>query len=194
MPFLSGDTVDLEPLDPDDDDHVAVYRASRNHPAMRVTGAYEAGLTTEEARERIRERRTDDRDGALCAIRAEGDPLGWVGVTVTDDRARVAEAAYYVLPAGQGKGYATDAVRMLVRFAFETLNANSVVARIRADNEASRRVVEKVGFIREGCRREGYYREGDYHDIAIYGLLRSEFDGSDSEVAEAAPEDADPDR
>jgi len=193
MPFLSGDTVDLEPLDPDDDDHVAVYRASRNQPAMRVTGAYEAGLTTGEARERIRERRADDRDGALCAIRAEGEPLGWAGVTMTDDRARVAEVAYYVLPSGQGKGYATDAVRTLVRFAFETLNANSAVARIRADNEASRRVVEKAGFTREGRRREGYYREGDYHDIAIYGLLRSEFDGAGSEAAEATSADTDED-
>lgn len=181
MAFLSGDHVDLKPLDPDDDDHVAAYRESRNHPAMRVTGAYEAGLTTEEARERIRERRSDDRDGALCAIRAEGEPLGWAGVRMTDDRARVAEIAYYVLPAGQGKGYATDAVRTLVRYAFEEQNAHSVVARIRADNEPSRRVVEKVGFTREGTRREGYFRGGDYHDIAIYGLLRSEIDTSDEE-------------
>jgi RimJ/RimL family protein N-acetyltransferase len=191
MSFLSGDHVDLEPLDPDDDTHVAVYRESRNHPVMRATGAYETGLTTAEAREGIQERR--DREGTLCAIRAEGEPLGWAGVTITDDRARVAEMAYYVLPSGQGKGYGTDAVRTLIRFAFDTLDANSVVARIRADNEASRRVVEKAGFTREGRRREGYYREGDYHDIAIYGLLRAEFDEEGHETAGTAPEDDDPD-
>ncbi|WP_276261174.1 GNAT family N-acetyltransferase [Haloglomus litoreum] len=181
MTFLSGERVELEPLDPSDLTHVDAYRESRNHPAMRATGAYETGLTTEEARERIRERRSGDSDGVPCAIRAEGEVLGWAGVTVTDDRARVAEVAYYVLPGGQGKGYATDAVRTLVAFAFAELHANSVLARLRADNDPSRRVVEKVGFTREGTRREAYYREADYHDIAIYGLLRSEWDGPASD-------------
>jgi RimJ/RimL family protein N-acetyltransferase len=185
MPFLSGDHVDLEPLDPDDDAHVAVYRESRNHPAMRATGAYEAGLTDGEAREAIRERRGDDRDGTLCAIRAEGEPQGWAGATMTDDRARVAEIAYYVLPAGQGKGYATDAVRTLAAYAFEELNAHSVVARIRADNDPSRRVVEKAGFTREGRRRESYYREGEHHDVDIYGLLRSEWDDGGADDPDA---------
>lgn len=188
MSFLAGDRVELEPLDPANDEHVAVYRESRNHPAMRPTGAYETGLTTGEAREAVRERRQET--GATCAIRAEGEPLGWAQVTLTDERARVAEVGYYVLPGGQGKGYATDAVRTLIRFAFDTLDANSVVARVRADNEPSRRVVESVGFAREGRRREAFYKGGEHRDVLVYGLLRSEFEGDGNATGNEEEEDA----
>jgi len=177
MPFLTGERVELEPLDPDDATHVEAYRETRNLPTMRATGGYEAGLTAAEARDRIRERR--ETEGALCAIRAEGTVQGWAGVALHDDRAREAEVSYYVLPGGQGKGYATDAVRTLAAFAFDSLNAHSLVARVRADNSPSRRVVEKVGFTHEGTRREAFYGEGAYHDVAIYGLLREGFVAAD---------------
>lgn len=191
MSFLSGDQVELEPLDPSRDAHVEVYRRSRNHPAMRATGAYETGLVVDEAREAIRQRRGGD--GACCAIRAEGEALGWAHATITDDRARVAEVGYYVLPAGQGKGYATDAVRTLVAFAFDELNANSVAARIRADNEPSRRVVEKLGFTHEGTRRESLFAEGAYHDVAVFGLLADEVEATrngdgDTDVTDVSPD------
>lgn len=185
MPFLTGEHVELEPLDPADDDHVAAYRATRNRPEMRATGGYEAGLTADEAREAIRERRS--AEGALCAVVAEGAVQGWAGVALRDDRAREAEVSYYVLPGGQGKGYATDAVRALVGFAFGSLNAHSVVGRVRADNDPSRRVLEKVGFTEEGTRRESLYTEGDHRDVAIYGLLDREFEpaAADGEEGES---------
>lgn len=173
MTFLTGEHVELEPLDPEDDDHVAAYRETRNLPEMRAAGGYEAGLTGGEARDTIRERRSGE--GVLCAIVAEGSVQGWAGVAMRDGRAREAEVSYYVLPGGQGKGYATDAVRTLVEFAFDSLNAHSVVGRIRTDNDASRRVLEKAEFTEEGTRRESLYTAGDYRDVAIYGLLDREF-------------------
>lgn len=188
MTFLTGEHVELEPLDPEDDDHVAAYRETRNLPEMRATGGYEAGLTPAEARDAIRERRSSE--GALCAIVAEGGVQGWAGVAMRDDRAREAEVSHYVLPGGQGKGYATDAVRTLVGFAFGSLNAHSVVGRIRADNDASRRVLEKAGFSEEGTRRESLYTEGDYRDVAVYGLLHREF-ADEEEGGEGAAEGAD---
>ena len=182
MSFLCGERVELEPLDPDDGTHVEAYRETRNLQPMRETGGYEAGLTAAEARDRIRERR--GTEGAICAIRAEGTVQGWAGVALHDDRAREGEVSYYVLPGGQGKGYATDAVRTLAAFAFDSLNAHSLVGRVRADNDPSRRVVEKADFTHEGTRRESRYPDGTYHDVAIYGLLREEFE------AARAPDDA----
>jgi len=176
MPFLAGERVTLEPLDPDDDAHVAAYRETRNRPEMRTTGGYETGLTAAEARGAIRERR--EHEGAICAVVAEDSVQGWAGVAMRDRRAREAEVSYYVLPGGQGKGYATDAVRALVGFAFAELNAHSVVGRIRADNDASRRVLEKVGFTHEGTRRESLFYEGTYHDVTVFGLLADEFEPS----------------
>lgn len=186
MTFLPGDRVALEPLDSDDDTHVDAYRETRNHPEMRRTGAYETGLTPAEARKAIRKRR--EREGAVCAIVAEGAVQGWADVSLRDGRAREAEVSYYVLPGGQGKGYATDAVETLVAFAFQTLNAHSIVGRVRADNDASRRVLEATGFSHEGTRRESLFHEGTYHDVAVFGLLVGEFD-ADGPAEAAADSD-----
>lgn len=191
MSFLSGDRVALAPLDPASEAHVATVREARNHPEMRPTGGYETGLTTDEARELIRDRR--EREGTAVAIVAEGEAAGYARAEVTDDRARVVELSVYVLPTHQGKGYGTDAVRTLARHAFRTLNAESLLARIRADNTASVRLFEAVGFVREGTRRRAFYKEGQCHDVALFGLLREEFEnsteGADNEGADAGKTD-----
>jgi RimJ/RimL family protein N-acetyltransferase len=181
MTFLSGERVALEPLDPDDDAHVAAVREARNHPEMRPTGGYETGLTTDETRELIRERR--EREGTAVAIVAEGDIAGYARAEVTDDRARVVELSVYVLPAHQGKGYGTDAVRTLAGYAFRTLNAESLLATVRADNTPSIRLFERLEFVREGTRRRAFYKEGQYHDVVLFGLLRGEFGDTDTDTA-----------
>lgn len=187
MPFLSGDRVALEPLDPVDESHVAAFRTTHNHPAMRPTGGYETGLTAGEARDLLREYR--EGTGPVVAILAEGEIAGWARAHLTDERARVVELSVYVLPDHQGNGYATDAVRRLTSFAFRTLDAASLVARVRADNGASVRVLEKVGFVREGTRRRAYYKAGDHHDVAVFGLLPEEFEEGGSAAAAETTEE-----
>lgn len=175
MAFLASDPLELVPLDPDDESHVEIYRQSRNDPKMRATGAYSECLTHKQAQEGIAGRQDTESPSALCAIRVEGDIVGWAGAFLHDSRARVAEVAYYVLPEYWGNGYASKATRLLVAFAFEELNARRIDASVQADNPGSRRVLEKLGFQQEGTRREAYYKEGDYKDITLWGLLKTEF-------------------
>lgn len=175
MAFLASDLLELVPLDPDDETHVEIYRQSRNEPEMRVTGAYGKCLTREQAREGIAERQDNDAPNALCAIRAEGDIVGWAGTFLQDSRARVADVGYYVLPEYWGNGYASETTRLLVTFAFEELNARRVEASVQADNPGSRRVLEKLDFQQEGTKREAYYKEGEYKDITLWSLLETEF-------------------
>jgi RimJ/RimL family protein N-acetyltransferase len=138
---------------------------------MRVTGAYGKCLTREQAREGITKRQETETPSALCAIRVEGDIIGWAGVFLQDSRARVAEVAYYVLPDHWGNGYASEATRLLVTFAFEELNARQVQASVQADNPGSRHVLEKLDFQQEGTKREAYYKDGEYKDTALWSLL-----------------------
>jgi RimJ/RimL family protein N-acetyltransferase len=175
MVFLASDLLELVPLDPDDETHIEIYRQSRNDPEMRVTGAYGECLTREQAREGIAGRQGTEIPSALCAIRVEEDIVGWAGTFLHDSRARVADVGYYVLPEYWGNGYASEATRLLVTFAFEELNARRIEASVQADNPGSRRVLEKLGFQQEGTKREAYYKEGEYKDITLWGLLKTEF-------------------
>jgi [ribosomal protein S5]-alanine N-acetyltransferase len=74
-----------------------------------------------------------------------------------------------------GKGHATEAVRAMLRWAYETLDLNRVEAELDTRNAASARVLEKLGFEREGLRREDCVVLGEVSDSWIYGLLRRDW-------------------
>jgi RimJ/RimL family protein N-acetyltransferase len=73
-----------------------------------------------------------------------------------------------------GKGYATEAVGAMLLWAYNTLDLNRVEAELDTRNNASARVLEKLGFQREGLRREDCVVDGEVSDSWIYGLLRHE--------------------
>ncbi|CAN0505322.1 unnamed protein product, partial [Phaeothamnion confervicola] len=60
----------------------------------------------------------------------------------------------------RGKGYGTEACRLLLKFAFESLNLNKVFLYVLAGNPAARRTFEKAGFVAEGVMPQEYFLEG----------------------------------
>ncbi len=77
--------------------------------------------------------------------RATGRLVGDVGLSLADSEPGVVKVGYTIAPAFQGKGYATEAIRALVDYAFDKLDAQVVRAYASAENAASIRVAEKVG-------------------------------------------------
>lgn len=73
------------------------------------------------------------------------------------------------------KGYGTEAMSLLQRHAFETLNLNRVFLRVYADNVRAVRAYEKAGFVQEGRLRSAVYKHGKYDDVILMGVLRSEW-------------------
>lgn len=74
----------------------------------------------------------------------------------------------------QGKGHGTEATRLMVRLAFETLNLNRVWLHVHADNERGIRAYQKAGFVKEGVLRQHAFREGRYVDELVMGVVRSD--------------------
>jgi RimJ/RimL family protein N-acetyltransferase len=132
-----------------------------------------------------------DVEGVLADIvemsgRSPGEPGGWVqftveerdggrivgdvGLSMADGEPDVIKVGYTIDPAFQGLGYATEAIRALVEYAFETLGARVVRAHASAENAPSIRVAEKVG-MRLVERVE--YREGDevWHGVRYERVL-----------------------
>jgi [ribosomal protein S5]-alanine N-acetyltransferase len=74
----------------------------------------------------------------------------------------------------RGRGYATEAVNLLVQYLFECLMAYRIRLIIHPENNASRRVAEKCGFTHESTARCAWYHLGRNHDVEVYAILRHE--------------------
>ncbi|MCJ7435442.1 MAG: GNAT family N-acetyltransferase, partial [Anaerolineales bacterium] len=74
------------------------------------------------------------------------------------------------------QGLGTEAMTLLLRIGFETLNLNRIFLRVYADNSRAVRSYEKAGFILEGTLRQAVYKKGRYEDLHIMSVLRSEWD------------------
>ena len=73
------------------------------------------------------------------------------------------------------QGLGTEAVKLILRFGFGTLNLNRVFLRVYAENVRAQRAYEKAGFILEGTMRQAVYKHGKYGDVHLMSVLRSEW-------------------
>ena len=118
-----------------------------------------------------------DGSGARLAVDRAGDGtfLGWCGLSRWNPGHRSASLGYCFTAAAWGHGYATEAAGALLRWAFDALELNRVQAEADTRNTASARVLEKLGFVREGTLREDCVVNGEVSDSWVYGLIRREW-------------------
>lgn len=105
--------------------------------------------------------------------KSDGVLLGSISLGV-DPAHRRAELGYWVGVPYWGNGYCTEAARATVRYGFETLGLHKVTSRHMVGNEASGRVMEKVGMTREGMLRDEIWKDGKAHDLVVFGLLAAD--------------------
>jgi len=74
-----------------------------------------------------------------------------------------------------GKGYGTQAILLLLDYAFGYLGFHRVSVGVVGFNERALRFYEKVGFKREGIQRDGYYYDHAFHDFVMMSILEDEF-------------------
>jgi ribosomal-protein-alanine N-acetyltransferase len=119
----------------------------------------------------------DEGTGARLAIDrlSNGTFLGWCSLTRWNLDHRSASLGYCLTDAAWGHGYATEAAGALLGWAFATLDLNRVQAETDTRNLASARVLEKVGFVREGTLREDCIVNGEVSDSWVYGLIRRDW-------------------
>ncbi len=73
------------------------------------------------------------------------------------------------------KGYGSDALMTLLRFAFEEMNLNRVELDVFDFNERALASYRKCGFVEEGRRRQALFKAGAYHDVVLMGVLREDW-------------------
>jgi len=119
----------------------------------------------------------NDGTGARFAIERTDTRafIGWCSMFQWNPTYRSLGIGYCLDEPAWGQGYATEAVGAMLRWLYDALDLNRVEAELDTRNAASARVLEKLGFVREGLRREDCIVLGEVSDSWIYGLLKRDW-------------------
>ena len=107
-----------------------------------------------------------------------GQYLGGTGINHIDRQNRLGSVGYWVRKSAMGRGIAPKAVRLVARFAFETLQLSRIEIAARPENKASRRVAEKCGAKLEAIARNRIVQHGRPYVAALYSLIPSDLASS----------------
>lgn len=186
MPFLDGatqlPTLEAGPfafrmIRPDDDvDLLAIFG---NHQVMRYWSR-PALENLQAARDLVREVLEGFGSRSLFQwglVRPEDDRVVGTGTLCNlDVQNRRAEIGYALARPEWGRGVMSRVLPVLLRFGFEMLDLHRIEADVDPRNATSIRLLERLGFKKEGYRRESYILNGEIQDAVEYGLLKREFE------------------
>ena len=115
-------------------------------------------------------------DGGTLIVVGGGERLGLVNWRKhqTTPAGYGWEIGIALLPQARGRGYGTQAQRLLARYLFAHTTAHRIWAGTEVDNIAEQKALEKAGFTREGVARGCGWRDGSWRDGVIYSLLRTD--------------------
>jgi ribosomal-protein-alanine N-acetyltransferase len=157
----------------------ALRSASRDHLMPFEPQWSRDELTRSAFRRRLRQYALESRSDTGYAFflheTAHDSLIG--ALTLSNVRRGVAQAAsmgYWIGAGHKGRGLMTEAVRAVLPFAFETLRLHRLEAACLEDNVASRRVLEKSGFLREGIARRYLKIDGRWRDHLVYACLEDD--------------------
>jgi RimJ/RimL family protein N-acetyltransferase len=104
------------------------------------------------------------------------DDRAHIGNASIHDIDWVSRAAWFGLfigePTAWNRGFGSDAIATLVRFAFDEMNLRKLRINVFDYNERAKHVLEARGFVQEGRLERDFYREGTYHDIVVLSIFR----------------------
>lgn len=80
---------------------------------------------------------------------------------------------------GRGRGYGKDALKAIIKYAFNELRLNCLYAEILAYNAVSQELFKKCGFHKDGVMRERLFKSGVYVDVILFSLLQKEYSSNE---------------
>lgn len=170
-PFIVGDGIYLRPIEAEDaplhlpwvNDHSIVHSMKNHLPRNSEEHSRWLGAWQE-----------DPTAFLLAVCLTESDAL--IGHTALFDINAINRTAVFELLIGDkaqwGKGYGTQATRMMVGHGFHTHNLNRITLTVHADNLGGIRAYQKVGFAEEGRLRQAIFKNGGYVDVLTMAVLR----------------------
>jgi [ribosomal protein S5]-alanine N-acetyltransferase len=122
------------------------------------------------------QRRYHARDAIRWAIELveHGEMIGTIGLLRFDFEHRRAEVGYEIARRSWGRGLAAEAAAAVIRYGFSVLGLHRIEAGVLPGNDASVRVLQKLGFLEEGPRRDYLHSQGRFHTFRWFSLLEAD--------------------
>ena len=171
--MLKGKSISLRPVRETDLDQLYTFHLDIDNRG----GYFPRGVVSQPAfRKQFQETGYwTKEEGTLVMVSPEEEILGHIEFFKTVNYLDEFELSYQVYATEQrGKGIASEAVNLLVRYLFETKRVNRIRLVIHPENIASRRLAEKCGFRHEGTARGAWYNQGRHQDVEIYAILHED--------------------
>lgn len=170
---IIGPKVSLRPLEPGDlarsikwlnDTEIMILLGRRHHLSMAEEEKwYEDYLKSGKSR-------------IFAIVEENGAHIGNIGLHNIDNENRSASLGIVIGEKEKwGKGYGSDALVIILRYAFRELGLHKVSLRVFQNNERATKSYERCGFKKEGVMREQVFKDGKFHDLYIMSILDREF-------------------
>ncbi|OUL06426.1 GNAT family N-acetyltransferase [Bacillus spizizenii] len=173
FPVLETDRLTLRQIK--DQDAEAIFACFSNHEVTRHYGIENKG-SIEEALSMVQSFAGlyQEKRGIRWGIerRDTKELIGTIGFHALAQKHRRAEIGYEIIPAHWRNGFASEAVSEVVSYGFAALGLTRIGAVVFTENEASNRLLVKMGFQKEGVLRQYMYQNGIPYDTNMYSLLK----------------------
>ncbi len=177
IPTLQGKLIALRKLRRSDAD--SIQRHANNRDIARFLPRLPFPYTLQEARKWItltpRLAREDKAYNLGIEDVESGKIVGMIGLRSINRQDRNAEVGYWVGTSFQRRGYAGEALDLILKFAFKELRLARVYAVVHQKNVASVKLLERIGFVREGIWRKASLINRRWYDVYAYGILKEEY-------------------
>jgi RimJ/RimL family protein N-acetyltransferase len=174
---LSTERLRLRPMSEGD---IPAHYAIFSDPEVARYWSREPWTDLAQAEESIKSIMAASADGSEARFGIEllstGELIGNVGLHHFFEQNRRCEIGYALASRHWGQGYATEALRAAIQYGFDALDLNRIEADIDPRNTGSTKVLEKLGFRKEGYMPERWIVFGEFADTVNYGLLRRYWD------------------
>ncbi len=169
--YFTGEKINLLPLEKEDMPFVMKWV---NNEGISYYNGARFPVSLHEQNTWYEKTQNDKSKKKLIICNKEGVKAGMVSLFNIDLRNQNAEAGIYIDTAYQGKGYAKEALNIIVKFGFNELNMHKIYATILDFNMNSIKLFEAVGFKPEYIKKDVYYTNGKFCDVHVLSVFRKQ--------------------
>ena len=169
--MLEGENVNLRVMERED---LPLFAEWFNNPEF--LGEYSSPLQMSKAEmEKMLENNPFEMKGFIIE-KKDGTKIGQIGhFNMLSPYAKMLEIGYAVVPGERRKGYCTEAAQLMVDYLFLSKDIARIQATTHVRNEVSQKVLQKVGFRREGTLRKAIQVRGENTDLVMFSIIREEW-------------------
>lgn len=175
-PFpLRTERLTLRLHDESDLDALLSYYGDPDVARYLLQGPWDEAVGEEMLAKRVARVGLDSPARALSlVVEHEGRVVGDVALWASDATGMVGEIGWAFHPDAAGRGLATEATAAVLALGFERYGMHRVVAQMDARNDASARLCERIGMVREGGSRRDWWSKGEWTDSIVYAALATD--------------------